>query len=85
MAKVLITELHADVNAQDADGASALHYAAANGQIDLLTCLLQHGANPTVADESGETAAQAVREADGVTPQVIELLEQACSKNSKKD
>lgn len=71
----LLTTLKADVNAQDSEGATALHYAAMCEQLPLILCLLQHGANPLLADESGETAADAIRTVSGVTPQVLQLLD----------
>ncbi|KAI9863535.1 MAG: hypothetical protein M1824_000215 [Vezdaea acicularis] len=37
----------ADPNSADADGTTALHYAAAYGELKSLTLLLQHGADPT--------------------------------------
>jgi acyl-CoA-binding protein len=81
MARVLVTQLKADVNAQDSDGATALHYAAANEQRDLIALLLQNGANPNLADESGETAAQAVQGVSGLSDELKALL----AKQSKAD
>ena len=41
----------ANINAQDAQGNAALHYAAMNGSADLCTVLLLCGANPTVRNK----------------------------------
>jgi len=85
LARALVTELKADLNAQDADGATALHYAAANEQMTLIVLLLQNGADPRLTDESGETAAQAIREVSGLTDEARALLTQAESRAGKED
>jgi ankyrin repeat protein len=46
----------ADVNAAQADGATALHWAAYHGDADLAETLLDSGANPSVANRNGSTA-----------------------------
>ena len=76
----LVAQLHADVNAQDADGSTALHYAAMCDNITLTLYLLQHGANAQLADESGETAATAIRAMQGVTPVILQLIDSSKSK-----
>ena len=43
--------------AQDADGDSALHNAARGGHLDVVQYLLQRGADPTLRNEQGKTAA----------------------------
>lgn len=39
-----------DVNAQDADGLTPLHYAAEQKRVELICCLLDAGANPNIPD-----------------------------------
>lgn len=45
-----------DVNAQDEQGRTALHMAAANGHCDVMKALLEHGANVELANCEGNTA-----------------------------
>ena len=45
----------ADVNAQDSEGRTALHYASFNGYSNVITTLLQSNANPTIQDNNGYT------------------------------
>ena len=44
-----------DVNAGQADGATALHWAVYHSDIDLVQTLLEAGADPTVANRNGST------------------------------
>ena len=44
------------VAAQDAEGQTALHYAASCGHKGLVLLLLERGADPNIADQEGETA-----------------------------
>ncbi|MDR2216316.1 MAG: ankyrin repeat domain-containing protein, partial [Nevskiaceae bacterium] len=45
----------ADVNATQADGATALHWAVYNGDVALAQTLLKAGANPSAANRNGST------------------------------
>jgi ankyrin repeat protein len=45
----------ADVNMRDSKGATALHYAAAEGKLSAAILLLKHGADVDLADNSGNT------------------------------
>lgn len=45
----------ADVNSSQADGATALHWAAYHGDEELAELLLEAGANPTAANRNGST------------------------------
>src|SRR5205814_920543 len=45
--KYLVEELGVDVNARDAIGDTALHYAAARGDNEMILLLLAHGADVT--------------------------------------
>ncbi len=47
---------HADLNATDPDGTTALTIAIINAHFDLANMLLEKGANPNVADETGMTS-----------------------------
>ena len=46
----------ADVNAPQNDGATALHWAAFRGNLELAEILLRAGANPKAANREGATA-----------------------------
>ena len=53
----VLLELGADVNATGADGRAALHWAAGwFGGEPLVRFLLEHGADPSIRDRSGDTA-----------------------------
>jgi len=54
-AKYLIEVAGADPNARDQDGFSALHYAAARGDNELIKYLVAQGADPTVVARTGQT------------------------------
>lgn len=54
----------AEVNKKDASGQTALHWAVDwHGGVPLATYLLDHGADPTIADGSGNTALDLARSA----------------------
>jgi ankyrin repeat protein len=55
--KYLVEELGADVNAIDHEGNTALHNAAARGDIEMITYLVAKGASPTVINREGKSAA----------------------------
>ncbi|HEY7791226.1 MAG TPA: ankyrin repeat domain-containing protein [Vicinamibacterales bacterium] len=55
--KYLVEDLHADVNARDAEGDSALHFAAARGDNAMVLYLVSRGANVTVVNRKGQTVA----------------------------
>src|SRR5689334_7397036 len=46
---------HADVNAPQADGATALHWAVHSSDKEMVDMLLKAGANPKVANRDGST------------------------------
>ncbi|MCG8467651.1 MAG: ankyrin repeat domain-containing protein [Gemmatimonadetes bacterium] len=77
-ARYLVEELGADVNARDHDGFSAVHFAAARGDNELILYLVEMGADPTVVARTGQTT---VDMANGPIQRVqpffetIELLE----------
>lgn len=55
--RYLVEVLHADVNARDADGNTALHNAAARGDNEMIRYLVAKGADPTVVNRKGQTVA----------------------------
>jgi ankyrin repeat protein len=85
--KYLVDELHADVNARDADGNTALHNAAARGDNEMIEYLVSKGADVTLVNRSGQTT---VDMANGPVqrvqpyPETIKLLEKLGAKNNHK-
>jgi uncharacterized protein len=60
----LLLEYHAPVNAVGPKGRTALHYAAAAGFLDVMTILLDHGADYWIRDRQGETPLALARRYD---------------------
>src|SRR5262249_7673422 len=63
IASVLV-EAGADVNARTPNGSTALHMLACRPQffaLEIADMLLQHGADPTIADERGQTPEMVAR------------------------
>lgn len=81
LVEALLTELGAAVNACDVDGATSLHYAALCEHAPLVSLLLVHGADPTIADDGGDTAADAIRSMKDATPVMIAILDKCKSKS----
>src|SRR6185369_6518203 len=85
--KYLVVELHADVNARDHDGNTALHNAAARGDNEMIQYLVAHGADPKFVNREGKTT---VDMANGPVqrispfPDTIKLLEGMGVKNNHK-
>ena len=85
--KYLVDELHADVNARDADGNTALHNAAARGDNEMIEYLVSKGADVTLVNRTGQTT---VDMANGPVqrvqpyPDTIKLLEKLGAKNNHK-
>jgi ankyrin repeat protein len=85
--KFLVDELHADVNARDADGNTALHNAAARGDNEMIQYLVSKGADVKAVNRSGQTT---VDMANGPVqrtqpyPETIKLLESLGAKNNHK-
>jgi ankyrin repeat protein len=83
--KYLVEELHADVNARDADGNTALHNAAARGDNEMILYLVSKGADVKAVNRSGQTT---VDMANGPVqrtqpyPETIKLLEGLGAKNN---
>jgi ankyrin repeat protein len=85
--KYLVEELHADVNARDHDGNTAIHNAAARGDNEMIQYLVAHGADPKFVNREGKTT---VDMANGPVqrispfPDTIKLLEGMGVKNNHK-
>jgi uncharacterized protein len=85
--KYLIEELHADVNAKDHDGNTAVHNAAARGDNEMITYLVSKGADVLQVNREGKTT---VDMANGPVqrispfPDTIKLLEGMGAKNNHK-
>ena len=85
--KYLVEKLHADVNARDHDGNSAIHNAAARGDNEMIQYLVAHGADPKFVNREGKTT---VDMANGPVqrispfPDTIKLLEGMGVKNNHR-
>jgi ankyrin repeat protein len=85
--KYLVEDLHADVNARDHDGNTAIHNAAARGDNEMILYLVAHGADPKFVNREGKTT---VDMANGPVqrispfPETIKLLEGMGVKNNHK-
>ena len=85
--KYLIEELHADVNAYDHEGNTALHHAAARGDVEMIQYLVSKGADVKAVTREGKTTADM---ANGPVqriqpwPEALALLEKLGSKNNHR-
>jgi uncharacterized protein len=85
--KFLVEELGADVNARDHEGFTALHYAAARGDNELILYLVGKGADVTAVARTGQTT---VDMANGpvqrISPylETVALLEKLGAKNNHR-
>ena len=83
----LIEELHADVNAFDHEGNTALHHAAARGDVEMIQYLVSKGADVKAVTREGKTTADM---ANGPVqriqpwPDALALLEKLGSKNNHR-
>lgn len=71
-AAIAFLEQRADVNAAMADGTTALHWAAHNGDVDLVKRLIKAKAKVNVANSYGATPMQEA--AERADPEIIKLL-----------
>jgi uncharacterized protein len=85
--KYLVEELGADVNAYDHEGNTALHHAAARGDLEMIQYLVSKGADVKAVTREGRTTADM---ANGPVqriqpfPEAVALLEKLGSKNNHK-
>lgn len=83
--KYLVEELHADVNARDHEGNTALHNAAARGDNEMILYLVSKGADVKAVNRAGETTADMANgpsQRISPMPETIALLEKLGSKNN---
>jgi ankyrin repeat protein len=85
--KYLVEEIGADVNAEDYDGSTALHQAAARGDVEMILYLVAKGADPTRINRDGQSTADM---ANGPVqriepfPEARDLLIKLGAKNSNR-
>jgi ankyrin repeat protein len=85
--KYLVEDLHADVNAKDHEGNTALHNAAARGDVEMIKYLVSKGADVKAVNREGKTTADM---ANGPVqriqpwPEALALLESLGAKNNHK-
>jgi len=85
--KYLVEDLHADVNAADHEGNTALHNAAARGDVAMIQYLVSKGANVQAVNREGKTTADM---ANGPVqriqpwPEALALLEKLGARNNHK-
>ena len=83
----LVEELHANVNARDHEGNTALHHAAARGDVEMIQYLVSKGADVMAVNREGKTTADM---ANGPVqriqpwPDALALLEKLGAKNNHK-
>ena len=85
--KYLVDELHADVNAVDHEGNTALHHAAARGDNEMIRYLVSKGADVMAVTREGQTTvdmANAPVQRVEPFPATIALLEGMGAKNNHK-
>jgi ankyrin repeat protein len=85
--KYVVEELHQDVNARDNTGMTALHHAAARGDVDMIMYLVSKGADVTAVSIRGQTVADmATSPVSRISPfpTVVALLQALGSANSHK-
>jgi ankyrin repeat protein len=85
--KYLVEELGADVNAVDHEGNTAMHNAAARGDVEMILYLVSKGADPKAVNREGKTTADM---ANGPVqriqpwPEALALLEKLGAVNNHK-
>ena len=84
---ILVEEIGADVNARDHDGNTALHHAAARGDVEMIQYLVSKGADVTAVNRQGQTTADMANGPVQRTqpyPEALALLEKLGAKNNHK-
>lgn len=85
--KYLVEEIGADVNARDHEGNTALHNAAARGDVEMILYLVSKGADVKAVNREGQTTADMANGPVQRTqpyPEAVELLVKLGSKNNNK-
>lgn len=85
--KYLVEELHADVNAADHEGNTALHHAAARGDNEMIKYLVSKGANVMAVTREGRTTVDMANSPVSRIepfPATIALLEGMGARNNHK-
>jgi ankyrin repeat protein len=85
--KYLVEDLGVDVNAADHEGNTALHQAAARGDVAMIEYLVSKGADVTRVNREGQTTADMANGPVQRTqpyPEALKLLETLGSKNNHK-
>ena len=85
--KYLVEELGADVNAADHEGNTALHQAAARGDVAMIEYLVAKGADVTRVNREGQSTADMANGPVQRTqpyPDALKLLEKLGAKNNHK-
>src|SRR5260370_38563150 len=78
-----LLEQHADVNAPQADGATALHWAVFRSDHELVDVLLRAGANPKAANRAGATPLW-LESINGDAATITALLKAGADPNEKR-
>ena len=85
--RYLVEEAGADVNAADHEGNTALHHAAARGDVEMIKYLVSKGADVTRVNREGQTTADMANGPVQRTqpfPDALKLLESLGAKNNHK-
>ena len=83
--KYLVEELNADVNATDQEGETALHNAAARGDVEMIRYLVAQGADVMAVTRRGATTADYANGPVSLilpAPEALALLESLGAKNN---
>ena len=70
--RLLLDRPGVDLGQRQEDGATALHIAAASGDIEIVRLLVTHGADPAATDRNGKSAAEIANTAG--FPEIAEYL-----------
>ncbi len=85
--KYLVEDLHVDINAADHEGNTALHQAAARGDVEMIKYLITKGANAKAMNREGQSTADMANGPVQRTqpyPEALALLEKLGSVNNHK-
>ena len=85
--KYLVEDMHADVNAFDHEGNTALHHAAARGDVEMIEYLVSKGADVKAVSREGRTTADMANGPVQRTqpfPEALALLEKLGAKNNHR-